>query len=159
MEKYPYLPEGRSFIYVSEEDPFMQEAKDAWENLSNDSAHPTGAVVVLDNKIIGKAGNTTPLGWFKPYYLAHKKGFCFRKILKIPSGQKYYLCPGCANHTNHPERKTIAMAQKVSPDLSQADLYLYGHWWCCKPCWGAMIEAGIRNVYLLDKSEELWKRK
>ena len=40
--------------------------------------------------------------------------------------------------------------------LPGADLYLYGHWWCCEPCWNAMINAGIKNVYLLKKSEVLF---
>ncbi len=37
------------------------------------------------------------------------------------------------------------------------DLYLWGHWWCCKPCWDAMISAGIKNVYLYTESQKLFK--
>jgi deoxycytidylate deaminase len=41
-------------------------------------------------------------------------------------------------------------------DCQGADLYLYGHWWCCESCWKAMIAAKIRNVYLLENSENLF---
>lgn len=42
-------------------------------------------------------------------------------------------------------------------DIS-TDLYLWGHWWFCEPCWNAMIEAGIRDVYLLENSEVLFNK-
>jgi hypothetical protein len=35
----------------------------------------------------------------------------------------------------------------------QFDLYLWGHWWACKDCWGKMLEIPIHNVYLMEGSE------
>ncbi|MBU0614216.1 hypothetical protein KJ766_02960, partial [Patescibacteria group bacterium] len=43
-------------------------------------------------------------------------------------------------------------------DPSGADLYMYGHWWCCKPCWDAMIEAGIRDVYVCSDAHKRFTR-
>lgn len=33
---------------------------------------------------------------------------------------------------------------------SGLDLVLYGHWWCCQSCLSAMIDAGVRRVYLIE---------
>jgi deoxycytidylate deaminase len=36
---------------------------------------------------------------------------------------------------------------------------MWGHWWCCKPCWDNMIAAGIKNVYVIEGSEILFNKK
>jgi deoxycytidylate deaminase len=58
----------------------------------------------------------------------------------------------------HAEPRAVRDARKNCSDINDADLYLWGHWWCCKPCWDAMIGAGIKNVYLLDESIALFKK-
>ena len=88
----------------------------------------------------------------------HSK-YCIRRIFKVPSGQKYWLCPGCATFKQHGESSAVHDALKKHNDTQGADLYLYGHWWCCQPCWDAMIKAGIKNVYLVDNAYELFARK
>lgn len=155
--RYPYLPEGRTIEYVPVTDLFMKEAMDMRNNFSTDAYHPTGAVTVLDGAIIGKGANQSALKSAKLIEL-HKKGWCVRKFLKIPSGQKYWLCPGCSSCRHHAETRAVLDAVKKKGSARGADLYLYGHWWCCKPCWDAMIKAGIRNVYLADNAEELFKK-
>jgi hypothetical protein len=45
--------------------------------------------------------------------------------------------------------------QKINTKL---DLYLWGHWWCCKLCWDKMIEVGIKNVYLMEGVDKLFKK-
>lgn len=155
---YPYMPEGRSILYVSENDPFIGEAKRFSIQNSTDKHHPTGAVVVKNKEILGFGANQSV---FKNKYFLkkHGEGFCIRKFLKIKSGEKYWLCPGCVTNDGHAEANAVKMAvlKHGKEGVLGADLYLWGHWWCCKPCWDKMREAGIKNVYLLEKSEILFK--
>lgn len=155
--RYPYLPEGKTIKYVTILDPFMVEAMKMRQNFSTDFYHPTGAVTVLGGKIIGRGANQSALK-NKKLIEAHKKGFCIRRLLKIPSGQKYWLCPGCSSCRHHAETRAAKDAVSKNGNAKGADLYLYGHWWCCKPCWDEMIVAGIRDVYLVDTAEQLFKK-
>ena len=41
---------------------------------------------------------------------------------------------------------------------SGADLYLFGHWWCCETCWNYMIKHKIKNVYLLNNAHNIFNR-
>jgi tRNA(Arg) A34 adenosine deaminase TadA len=156
--RYPYLPEGREILYVGLDNEFMKEAQDAARRLSTEHNHPTGAVVVKDGEIIGKGGNQSGFKNQKLQELHNKKGLCVRKWIKAKSGTLYWACPGCAPFSSHGERQALKDAQKKGNDTHGADLYLYGHWWACGPCWDAMIEAGINNVYLLENSEVLFER-
>ncbi len=153
---YPYLPEGRKFIYVPVSNPFMAETKRYTLEFSTDSKQPTGATVVKDGKIIGYGANQSRLRkqWLKNL---HNK-FCIRKMFHIKSGTKYYLCPGCASSKMHSEPRAVKDAQNKIGDISGSDLYHWGHWWCCKPCWDSMIAGGIRNVYLVEGATEQFKR-
>ena len=155
--KYPYLPEGREIKYVEESDIFIQEAKKYRDNFSTDHNHPTGAVIVLNNKIIGYGANQSAIK-NKTLLNFHKKYICIRKILRIKSGEKYWLCPGCASSIHHAETRAVNDALKKTDSIFNADLYLYGHWWCCKPCWDSMINAGIRDVYLINNADKLFKK-
>jgi deoxycytidylate deaminase len=157
MQNYPYLPEGREIKYVAETDLFISEAKRIRKEFSTDEGHPTGAVVVLGDEIIGRGANQSALKNKKLIDL-HKKGVCVRRFLKIPSGQKYWMCPGCSKNKHHAEARAVKDALKNGKSPKGADLYLYGHWWCCKPCWDEMIAAGIKNVYLVEGATEQFKR-
>ena len=149
--KYPYLPEGKSIEYVDESNQYMERAKEV-ARTSNDQQQPTGAVIVCDNKIVSEASNKNPLSSRKLIGL-HKK-YCIRHLLKIPTGEKYWICPGCASYKNHGEhRAVVAFKRQFKKVVNiKCDLYLWGHWWCCKPCWNEMISVGIQNIYLLDVS-------
>lgn len=153
---YPYLPEGRIIEYVPANDPFMAEATKVRNELSTELNHPTGAVIVLNGQVIGRAANQSSLKNKKLIKL-HKDGLCVRKMLKIKTGQKYWLCPGCAQFRHHAEVRSIRDALSRNKSIQGADLYLYGHWWCCKPCWDKMIAAGIGHVYLVENATELFK--
>ena len=96
---YPYLPEGREIFLVPPGNPFMQAAKKAQEELSNELQQPTGAVVVKDGKIVGRAGNRAGLP-FKSWQKFHRNVFCVRRFLKIKTGEKYWTCHGCAKNKN-----------------------------------------------------------
>ncbi len=160
---YPYLPEGRAIGFVAIENPFMAAAKKYMEEHTTELNHPTGSVVVLGGEIIGRAANKSALKSRKLQEL-HKNGWCVRRILKIPSGQKYWLCPGCAQLHHHAEARAVRdalnnqkSAGKGSGSIAGANLYLYGHWWCCKPCWDAMIAAGIKDVYVVSGAYGMFK--
>ncbi|KKU56181.1 MAG: hypothetical protein UX77_C0003G0059 [Parcubacteria group bacterium GW2011_GWA1_47_11] len=154
---YPYIPEGREIKYVPDDNPFMRLAENLRNTQSTDGVHPTGAVVVFRNEVIGTGANQSRLKSKRARSL-HKRGFCIRRMLKIPSGQKYWLCPGCALSKHHAELRSIRDILRNGKSAKGADMYLYGHWWCCKPCWDGIQKAGIRNVYLLEGSERLFDR-
>jgi deoxycytidylate deaminase len=154
---YPYLPAGRTILYVDSSNEFMKAAEVACGELSTDKYHPTGAVLVRDGKIIARAANQSALKSEKLLEW-HRKGLCVRKLLKIPSGKKYWLCPGCASSKNHAETLAVKTAEKLGVKTDGADLYLWGHWWCCRPCWDSMISGGIRNVYLLSGSDRIFNQ-
>jgi deoxycytidylate deaminase len=154
---YPYMPQGKDIKYAPFNNEFMLEAMKVCKGDSTDTAHSTGAVVVKDGVVIGRGANQSAL---KNETLKrwHKKYFCVRRLLNIPSGQKYWLCPGCASFRHHAEARAVLDALRKNAAISGADLYMYGHWWCCKPCWDKMLSAGIRDVYLCEGASELFSR-
>src|SRR3989344_9229421 len=154
---YPYMPSGRTIRYASADNEHMKAAETACREFSTDRQHPTGAVLVKDGKIFAKGANQSALK-NKILLGLHRQGWCIRRLFRIPSGQKYWLCPGCASSKNHAERQVVKDARKWGTETAGADLYLWGHWWCCEPCWNAMIKAGIRDVYLLEESERLFDK-
>lgn len=145
---YPYMPEGRIINYIGMDNPFMQAAKEYAKNYSLDKAMPNASLIVKNGQIIGRGANGSS------YHDTHE---CERVKRHIPTGQGYELCEGC-HPKNHSEPKAIADTRAHDHDPAGADLYLWGHWWCCEPCWNAMIEAGLRNVYLLTDSEKLFNK-
>lgn len=155
--KLPYLPDGREILCAKADSPYLQAAKEMADKHSTDILQPTGSVVVKDGQIVGRAANISRLKNKKLFEL-HAGGLCLRKKLNIPSGKHYWLCPGCAPCKNHSEQRAVRDAEKKGVDTQGADLYLYGHWWCCRECWDKMIEAGIKNVYAHEDGKKLFRR-
>jgi deoxycytidylate deaminase len=145
---YPYMPAGRTIEYVPADNPYMQAAKEFAREGSLDDTMPNASVVVKDGEIIGQGANGSDY---------HKTHECERIKRGIPTGQGYELCEGCSPH-NHSEQKAVANARERGADTSGADLYLWGHWWCCQPCWDVMTAAGIARVFLLEGSEKLFNK-
>ncbi len=147
---FPYLPENKAILFVKEENEFLLKAKEFALTFSLDQAHPTGAIVVKNGRILGLGCNGSDF---------HEKNGCERKKQNIPTGTRYELCEGC-DPKNHAEQKAIQDARQRDVDnLKNADLYLWGHWWCCESCWEKMIEAKIGNVYLQENARELFEKK
>nr|AIA14431.1 Cytidine and deoxycytidylate deaminase zinc-binding region [uncultured bacterium] len=148
--KYPYLPKDRKIQYIDYENEFIQAAKDFARHNSLDDNMPTGSVVVHGGKVIGRGANGSDY---------HRKHGCERVRRGIPTGQGYELCEGC-HPKNHSEPKAISDAKARHPavDLTKADLYLWGHWWACEPCWNAIQKAGIRHVYLAEDSHKTFNK-
>ncbi|OGZ02094.1 MAG: hypothetical protein A2946_02885 [Candidatus Liptonbacteria bacterium RIFCSPLOWO2_01_FULL_53_13] len=153
---YPYLPEGRSFGYVPSSHPMMREARRVCEEQSTDKNHPTGSVLVRDGRVLAEGANQA--SFKNPALLEfHRTKFCLRRFLHIKTGTRYWLCPGCASPAQHSEQVVIRNARVKNSDSREADIYLWGHWWCCKPCWDAIIAAGVRNVYLAEGAERSFR--
>lgn len=145
---HPYLPDGRIIGYVPADDPHMHAARVVSETIARGCTHRVGSVLVRDGAIIARGGNNqgqavTPL-------------FCARKVLESKSGEGYEFCSLCAGP--HSEATAVADARARGVDTRGADVYLYGHWWCCKPCWDVMLDAGIANVHLVEGATELFER-
>ncbi|MDD3487594.1 MAG: deaminase [Candidatus Moranbacteria bacterium] len=139
--QYPYLPEGRDIKYVPQNDEFMSAAQKIAEE-SGCTKQATGAVLVKSGKIIGKGSNA-----------GRKIDVCPRVLNGSKTGEDYHYCKEYCEQEGHSEAMAVKDARKKGKETEGADLYLYGHWWCCKPCWDAMIGAGVENVYLLEGSE------
>ena len=146
--KYPYLPVGRIIEYVPEDNIYMAEAKALAMKFRGQLLQPNGVILVKDDQVIGR-------GSIGMNYHAEKG--CERIRLNMPTGVGYDLCPGCS-YENHGEANAIKDAKQHGFEASGADLYLWGHWWACEPCWNAVIAAGIENVYLLEGSERLFNK-
>lgn len=150
--EYPYLPEGRTILYVPEENKYMQAAKEVALRESTDRKTSTGVVIVNERgEIVASAANQSALK--NKFLLDTHSKWCIRKNCNIPSGQKYWMCPGCASAKYHAESYATKKAKKAGVNISGCDLYLWGHWWACKDCWDAMIKAGIKNVYLMEGTQ------
>lgn len=140
--KYPFLPLGKTLLYVGASNAYMKEAQDLCKN-SGCVKQPTGAVIVKEHKIIGRGTNA-----------GIKMAECAR--WGSPTGTNYGPCKDICRQMGHAEAMAINDAIKNGFDSRGASLYLYGHWWCCQNCWQAMIKAGIKEVYLLDESWTLF---
>lgn len=146
--RYPYVPDGRCYRYVGAQNPHMAFARDFARNYSLDEVMPTASVVVSNGVILGAGANGSDF---------HKKYKCRRIILGCKSGEGYEFCEGC-HPKNHSERRAIQAAKNKGCDTTGANLYLWGHWWCCQSCWDAILKAGISKVFLLEYSEALFNK-
>jgi deoxycytidylate deaminase len=145
---YPYMPEYGQIEYIPADNPYMQQAKSYAHEHSLDKTMPNSSIIVLSGEVVGRGANGSDY---------HETHGCERVRRGIPTGQGYELCEGCSPK-NHGEPRAIADALTRISSVKGADLYLWGHWWCCEPCWRAMQEAGIRTVYLLEDSEILFNK-
>jgi len=148
---YPYKPEGVHFNYVDTADPYLRAAADVAREKSLDKTMPVGSVIVLKGKIIGRGANGSDF---------HTNNDCVRVLKGSKTGEEYELCEGC-NPANHSEARAVAEAIASGidkEDLKNAEIYTWGHWWCCKSCWNAMLGAGITTVNLMKGSEVLFNK-
>jgi deoxycytidylate deaminase len=127
---------------------YMLMAKEYAKKHSLDKTMPGAAVLVKDGKIIGIGANGSDY---------HAREGCRRVELGCKKGEGYRLCPGCSPE-NHSEYQAIKDAWRRKIDPTGADLYLWGHWWCCEDCWKSMIRSLLENVYLLEGSHILFNK-
>lgn len=142
--EFPYLPDGREIEYVADSNEFMQAAQ-ALAKESTCTKQKTGAVIVRDGKIIAQGSNTR----------GNEVEGCPRDVEGYTTGTGYELCKSECKQAGHAEVTAVEDGEKRGVDMKDADLYMAGHWWCCKPCWQAMTRAGIKHVYLAESSKEM----
>jgi len=148
MIKYPYLPAGKTILYLPEDDPFIRLARDAALRYSLDHVQKVGAIISKDNKIVGYGANGSDY---------HDLNGCERKRLGSRTGEDYHLCPGC-DPRNHAENKAISCARTSKQEIMGASMYIWGHWWACETCWNAIMGVGIKKLYFPTGSEILFNR-
>ncbi len=147
---YPYLPEGRVLKFVPLSNKWMKAARKMADTESGCSWWQTGAVIVKNARVIGKGANN------KGTFVIP----CPRIEQKCKTGEGYDLCEKiCKVHGfSHAENEAVKDARSKGNDPKTADVYLFGHWWCCESCWDEMIKAKIRNVYLLQDAHKIFTR-
>lgn len=138
----------RRYGYADERNQFMRKAKKVAETESLDREWPTGVVMVRDGRVIGRGANGSEY---------HLKFGCRRKELGIKTGKRYDLCEGC-DPKNHAEARAVRNMGAEVYRKAASSAYLWGHWWCCEPCWQAMIDAGIKKVYLMKGARSKYER-
>jgi deoxycytidylate deaminase len=148
--KYPYMPPDRHLKYVPADDPFMLEAAGARRDCSGDPLFPVGAVLVIGDRVVARAGNGFSRGPGEPHQ-------CPRLLAGCKSGEGYELCH-LHDAEGHAEPMLMKAARDAGIDPTGGDVYMFGHWWCCEPCWKSMIDAGVRDVYVTDDAHERFSR-
>jgi deoxycytidylate deaminase len=68
--------------------------------------------------------------------------------LKFQSGEGFELCPGCSTDFHAEANLIKSVSEKFL--LDGAEVYMYGHFWCCESCWYKMEKAGITKVNLCN---------
>lgn len=140
--EYPYLPDGRKIEYVRPDNEFMRAAQSLADK-STCTKQKTGAVIVKNNQVIAQGSNTGEV----------VVKVCPREEQGFTTGTGYELCKDTCKQGGHSEEAAVRDGQSREINIAGADLYLAGHWWCCQPCWEAMIGAGIEHVYLSEDSK------
>lgn len=153
-----YFQNPELYSFVPEANPFIQKAKEAAIKHSLTTVFPIGIVAVRDGHVIAEAGNGNGYHERNLETQGHRKG-CIRRYIsdqmekegkpKFKSGEGFELCPGC-----HPDSHAEANLVKTGIDLQDSEVYMYGHYWCCRPCMEKMEKAGVKNVYLPDTYEK-----
>ncbi len=145
---FPFIPPGHTIGYVAADHDHIVAARNAAQ-ASKGCRWRVGTVLVKDDQIIGQGANATDAPQDRTL-------FCPRQVLECPSGQGYEHCPACVGI--HSEVAAVKNAKANGNHTDGTDAYLYGHWWCCEPCWKVMIDAGVRNVYLVEQATEQFEK-
>jgi deoxycytidylate deaminase len=144
---YPYIPPNKEILFVRSDNIWMLAARKMADEYSGCCWWPTGAVLIKDDKIIGSGANAGKL-----------QTLCPRVEHNCSTGTGYEYCTSRCEQTAHSEVNCIKDALRNNQQTTNADLYLFGHWWCCEQCWNAMIQHGIKNVFLLENADTIFTR-
>ncbi len=162
-EEISYLQDKKFYTLIENNNEFIKSAKQSAIDYSLTSVFPIGIIAEKDGNIIARAGNGNGYHENNLNTPKHRKG-CIRRYLnderekmgldKFKSGEGFELCPGC--HTDsHAEANLISTAKKMNKydELKNSNVYMYGHFWCCRDCWEKMIKAGIKKVFLPELAD------
>lgn len=120
----------------------IEESKNA-----NCAKGKVGAIIVKNDKILGKGNNSVPIG-VKPC----TEETCIRKLLKLKAGERQELC-----RVVHAEQNAILNALFEKNDLKESTIYVTKS--PCMICSKLLINAGIKKVFYANKypDEEAFK--
>lgn len=149
---YNSLPNNRP----SWDEYFMRITKEVAERSTCMSAK-LGAIIVKEGRIISSGYNGAPRRTKDSY----EWGFCLRRHLKIPSGQRYELC-----RSVHAEQNAIVNAARAATSPVDGDMYIYGSRITpekdipidalpCFICKKIIINAGIKRVVCSTKDGKI----
>src|SRR6056297_45617 len=100
-KQYPYLPEGRQIKYISQDHPFMKEARKAQQKNSTEKLNPIGVVLVRNEKVILRAGNQSILKTKKWWNCI--KNIVYADYLKYPAEKLIGFVPAVPVRNNTPK--------------------------------------------------------
>lgn len=149
---YPYLPQHIEMCTAPESHPFMAQAKEWARMHSLDKQVPNTSMIV-------KGGLPCAIGANGSHFHSEKENIerygpkgCRRVFLNAPTGQLYEECEGC-HPKNHGEPRALQDALEKGVDVTGAEIYMWGHWWCCRWCCEKMEAAGIVRVYVTENAD------
>jgi dCMP deaminase len=106
-----------------------------------------GAVIIRNDQVVSTGYCGAPRGTKS----SQQHGFCLRKQLGIPSGQRYEIC-----RSVHAEQNAIINAARSGVSLLDGDMYIYGQTadthapkldaYPCFICKKMIINAGLKRV-------------
>lgn len=152
-----YYQDSKWYKFVPSDNQYMILAKNAALQHSLTSVFPIGIVAVKNGNILATAGNGNGYHEKNINSEGHIKG-CVRRFVsneqektggqKLLSGEGFELCTGCSVDS-HAESNLLKSVPTKSV-LEDADVYMYGHFWCCEDCWKKLLDAKIQNVYIVE---------
>jgi deoxycytidylate deaminase len=156
--KYPYYPQETGISYVSDTNPHISEAREFALKNSLDKHMPNASVIVKNGITIGRGANGSDFHEKNENILAYGIKGCRRIFIGAKTGEQYDQCEGC-HPKNHGEPRAIEDAIRNGYSTVGADIYMWGHWWCCENCCAKAIrENGIKKIFLLEKSDILFNK-
>lgn len=121
---------------------FMKIAREIGQTLSKCASRQVGAILVKDKNIISIGFNGSPSG---SSLCQNRTATCPRKKLGIISGKDLELCPA-----QHSETNCILNAAKKGISTKDSTMYIWATVSPCKSCMGAIINAGVKEIVVLD---------
>ena len=104
--------------------------------------HEIGCIIVKDKQIIAAGYNGAPSGR-KSCRDDYK--FCYKDLKGIKSNEGIENCLSVGAHA---EQNAIYQASRHGISTKGADLFMVGHYDCCASCKAAIINSGIKLVYI-----------
>jgi deoxycytidylate deaminase len=155
---YPFLPQNIELRFTNANHPMMLRAKE-WARLHSLDKHaPNASVIVKDGVEIAIGANGSNFHQQPKNIAVYGPKGCRRVYIGAKTGEQYEECDGC-HPKNHGEPRALADAAARGIDVHGAEVYMWGHWWCCKWCCEKMEAAGITAVYVLDNADILFNSK
>ena len=110
-----------------------------------------GAIIVKNGSIVSSGFNTAP-SFRKKCNIDY--GFCYREENNIKSGTQLEKCRAVGSHA---ECNAISNAAKNGTSVKSSTMYIVGHDFVCDMCQAMIINSGIFNVVLRNRSGEIIK--